>query len=251
MIVWWLSILCYNPVNFIALKILLNYIQFLNNLLWPVFSYTSGIRHHNGKQNLAREKFPYSAQIALPSLSPYLDHAHYIPFARSHYLRSQRRRTRKNAFSLPPTSTISSLSPSFSLWPTLVLLHAKHVNFCVYFLIFSLLSASVAICFYCCSYHSLLLLLVLPPIGAFVFLYRMCGPLFSLWALLCFVWFHSYGVCWVLVPFLFFGPKLCKPFSIYDRQGVLMCVCVCSCACERFVWKLAQNTPQNRIQVPS
>lgn len=189
----------------------------------------------------------------LPSLSPYLDHAHYVPFARSHYLRSQRRRTRKNAFSLPPTSTISSLSPSFSLWPTLVLLHAKHVNFCVYFLIFSLLSALVAICFYCCSYHSLLLLLVLPPIGAFVFLYRMCGPLFSLWALLCFVLFDSihtaFAGFWFL--FFFFGPKLCKPFSIYDRQGVLMCVCVCSCACERFVWKLAQNTPQNRIQVPS
>jgi len=91
---------------------------------------------------------------------------------------------RRLALFLAPTP---ALSLTLSLAP-LPLLHAKHVNFCVYFLIFSQLSASVGVCFYCGSRQ---LLLLLPPFGAFVFLYRMCGPLFFLWALLCFVLFGS------------------------------------------------------------
>lgn len=151
---------------------------------------------------------------------------------------------------------------------------AHFYNFVTLPLFLSLAYTSVIACeareFLCLLFNFLLalslschlfLLLLLPlaivVVGAATY-WGFCFSLSHVWsfvflvglALFCFVWFHSYGVCWVLVPFLFFGPKLCKPFSIYDRQGVLMCVCVCSCACERFVWKLAQNTPKTEFKSP-
>lgn len=128
---------------------------------------------------------------------------------------------------------------------------AHFYNFVTLPLFLSLAYTSVIACeareFLCLLFNFLLalslschlfLLLLLPlaivVVGAATY-WGFCFSLSHVWsfvflvglALFCFVWFHSYGVCWVLVPFLFFGPKLCKPFSIYDRQGVLMCVCVC------------------------
>lgn len=103
---------------------------------------------------------------------------------------------------------------------------AHFYNFVTLPLFLSLAYTSVIACeareFLCLLFNFLLalslschlfLLLLLPLaiviVGAatywgFVFLYRMCGPLFSLWALLCFVLFDSIHTAFAGFWFLFF-----------------------------------------------
>lgn len=127
---------------------------------------------------------------------------------------------------------------------------AHFYNFVTLPLFLSLAYTSVIACeareFLCLLFNFLLalslschlfLLLLLPlaivVVGAATY-WGFCFSLSHVWsfvflvglALFCFVWFHSYGVCWVLVPFLFLGRNYANrfPFTI-DR--VCWCVCVC------------------------